>query len=223
MNTDRFSPGHREALSSRATFGFRTAGIGLLALLTTASPLLRGDVLVNGDFSEGRAHWGGDAENLAAPDGTTAADSGSAPAGVTVTLKKDGWTMIYQSFTIRDPELYYTITFKLSADYKLANPGSHDEAAGDFSNGPGLMRFYDVSLGHWSLITTGTDPTDENSIRVKSLDPDVTSAQSQTLTGKLINLNNDADASLILAFPPGEGSVTLTTVSLSPTDPNSGP
>ena len=196
---------------------------GILGFLFFAAPFLRADVLANSDFSEGRAHWGGDAEEIAAPDPATSTGTDTPSTGVTIKLKKDRWTMIYQSFTVREPVLYYTIVFKLSPDYKLTSQGSDDSAAADFSNVPGIMQLYDVPVGHWTLLYTGTDPTDSTSIKMKHLEADATLAKTQTLTGKLINLNNGADASLILAIPPGEGSVTLSTVELSPTDPNAQP
>lgn len=194
---------------------------GVLSLLVLGSSLLRADVLVNSDFSEGRAHWGGDAEDVATRDPLATRGTETSANGVTIKLKKDKWTMIYQSFPVRVPVLYYTIAFKLSRDYKLAGKGG-DEEAGDFSNVPGLMQLYDVPIGHWTLFYTGTDPTDAGSIKKKFLDPKV-STKTQTLTGKMINLANGADANLILAFPPGKGSVTLTTLELGPKDPEGQP
>ncbi len=194
---------------------------GVLSLLVLGSSLLRADVLVNSDFSEGRAHWGGDAEDIAARNPFDPSGNDTPTTGVMIKLKKDKWTMIYQSFPVRTPALYYTIAFKLSRDYKLAGKGD-DEEAGDFSGVPGIMQLYNVPIGHWTLFYTGTDPTDAASIKMKNLDPKG-STKIQTLTGKLINLANGADANLILAFPPGKGSVTLTTLELSPTDPQAQP
>ncbi len=204
----------------------KTAVLSILVSLGVSLTVVRGDVLVNGDFSEGRAHWIGDAEETVAPDTSDSAENGSdsTPAtGVTVTLSKDKWTMIYQGFTVRDPALYYTVTFKLSPDYKLADANKDDQLAADFSDVPGIMKLYTLPTARWSLIYTGTDPTNENSIKTKSLEPDATTTQSQTLTGKLINLNDGADANFVIAFPPGEGSVTLTTVQLSPDSPTAQP
>jgi hypothetical protein len=198
--------------------GFFRAGV--LGILFFAAPLLRADVLANSDFSAGRAHWGGDAEEVASTDFKTGDAKDTA---VTIKLKKDKWTMIYQSFTVRDPVLYYTIVFKLSKDYKLANAGSDDSAAADFSNVPGLMQLYDVPVGRWTLFYTGTDPADSSSIKAKHFDPDAKPGKVQTLTGKLIGLANGADANLILAFPPGKGSVMLKLLQLSRTDPNAQP
>jgi hypothetical protein len=124
---------------------------------------------------------------------------------------------------VREPVLYYTIVFKLSKNYKLANAGSDDSAAGDFSTVPGMMQLYDAPVGRWSLFYTGTDPTDSSSIKAKHLNPDATPGKIQTLTGRLINLANGADANLILAFPPGQGSVTLKLLELSPSAPDAQP
>ena len=190
---------------------------GVLGCLFFAAPFLRADVLANSDFSNGRAHWGGDVEEVASTDLATGDANATA---VTIKLKTDQWTMIYQSFTVREPELYYTIVFKLSKDYKLANAGSDDSAAGDFSKVPGLMQLYDAPVGHWTLFYTGTDPADSSSIKAKHLDPEAKPGKIQKLSGKLISLANGADANLILAFPPGKGLVTLKLLQLSPTDPD---
>ncbi len=193
---------------------------GALGLMVFGAPLLRADVLVNSDFSQGRAHWGGDAEEVTATDLKTGdADS----TAVTIKLKKDKWTMIYQGFTVREPVLYYTIVFRLSKDYKLAGKDGDDTEAGDFSSVPGIMQLYDVPPAHWTLFYTGTDPTDAGSIKTKHFDPESKPGKIQTLSGKLINLAYGADANLILAFPPGKGSVTLKLLQLSPKDPDAQP
>ncbi len=48
------------------------------------------------------------------------------------------------------------------------------------------------------------------------LRPDTKNADSQTLTGKIRGMTDNDEKILVLAFPPGEGSITLTNVSLSP-------
>jgi len=199
----------------------RLLGAAVLVLWILGWPPLRADVLVNSDFKDGRAHWGGDAEDVASTDFKT---GDARDTAVTIKLKKDKWTMIYQGFTVRVPALYYTLVFKVSKDYQLAGkPDDDSSMAGDFSTVPGLMQLYDVPISHWTLFYTGTDPTEAGSIRTKHLDPQSRPGKIQMLSGKLINLAYGADAHLILAFPPGKGSVMLKRLELTASDPNAQP
>jgi hypothetical protein len=139
---------------------------------------------------------------------------------VTITLKRDKWTKIYQSFTTREKKLYCSITFTLSSDYQVEHDS--EPPISGLSLIPGLddipgVRIYDGSSdGSWMLTFAQgwwTSPY--------FLHPDEKKKDPQTLTG-LLRLNTDADTEmyLILAFPPGEGAITITNISLSPDNPN---
>src|SRR5258708_38830555 len=108
----------------------------LFALLTLASMIsLQADILANGNFTNGRAHWKGDAQDL---DPSSSLPNLSAQGGVTITLKKDKWTKLYQTFTTRERKLHYSITCTLSPDYQ-PDQGSQPTIPGAFANPtPGL-------------------------------------------------------------------------------------
>ena len=172
---------------------------------------LHADILVNGDFSDGRAHWKGDAED---PD--TGGDLSSASAkqsGVTITLKKDKWTKIYQSFSTREKKLHYSITFTLSPDYepdKSLPQGSMAPSPG-LDDIEGLYPLYGYGSGAWMCILA--QGYNESSF---VLHPNEKKTGSQTLTGVVPGAPDATnDMIIVFAFPPGEGTITLTKVELT--------
>jgi hypothetical protein len=178
---------------------------------------LRADILVNGDFADGHAHWKGDAKD---PDGSTVDLNNPAPlGGVTITLKKDRWTKIYQTFATRVPKLKYTITFKLSDDY---SPDRHQPQNSGSYMTPGLDDIDGVpdyyggyTNGQWMLILAQTGMSSSSS----SLSPDVRKSGQQTLSGDLRGVTDEADEmTLVFAFPPGTGTITISKITLTPDD-----
>jgi hypothetical protein len=188
----------------------------LLGLLVFASSIsLRADILANSGFADGRAHWKGDAKDV----NTDNLGAGS-QVGVTITLKKDKWTKIYQMFTTHEKKVQYSISFTLSSDYHV----EHDSSEGSSSiMGPsaglqdidGMYPLYLSTYStSWVLIVQQFGSGGSSFIYLR---PDTKNADSQTLTGKIRGFTDSTDEKiLVLAFPPGEGSITLTNVSLSP-------
>ena len=191
----------------------------VFTLLIVASLIsLRADILVNGNFADGRAHWKGDAQPLDQSD----LSSPSTTAGVTITLKKDKWTKIYQFFTSKERKLRYSITFKLSDDYNVDQDTSPNSSDSISFRTPGLDDiegmfpfFLSARGGRWVLIPyeAGAGWSDVY------LSPDTKKSDSQTLTGEIrgFNDNNGTNERLfLLAFPPGEGTITLSNITLEP-------
>ncbi len=186
--------------------------LGVLVLVSSIS--LRADILANSAFTDGRAHWKGDAKDI----NTDNLGAGS-QVGITVTLKKDKWTKIYQTFTTREKRVQYSISFTLSSDYHV----EHDSAEGSSSiMGPSaglddIEGMYPLYLStystSWVLIVQQFGSGGSSFIYLR---PDPKNVDSQTLTGKIRGLTDDDEKIIVLAFPPGEGSITLTNVSLSP-------
>jgi hypothetical protein len=188
----------------------------ILFVLACTLPL-RADILVNSNFTDGRAHWRGDAKDL---DTSGDLSNPSLQGGVIITLKKDKWSKVFQTFPVRNAKLYYTITFKLSPDYKIAprlGTGSDAFSSADLTDVPGRMSG-DFDENAWHLIVRNTGSPWEASFQM--LYPDPSKPSPQTLTGRVGELPTDTEAVLLLLIPPGEGSVTLLKVSLSPNDPN---
>ena len=182
----------------------------LLLLLLLLLPLRADqDILVNSNFTDGHGHWQGDAKD----NDTGDLSSDTPPPGAVIHLKKDKWTKIYQLFDIRDKKLFYTVSFKLSDDFKFAG---NDYSRADLGDVPGLIFQEQLSENRFTLMIQGGFNFTET-----QLTPNVSKGtQSQTLTGRINPDSVGAQACFLIAFPPGEGSVTLTQVSLSNTDPN---
>jgi hypothetical protein len=195
----------------------------LIALVVLACALpLRADILANGDFTDGPAHWKGDAKEITSDDLT----AGNQP-GVVVTLKKDAWTKIYQTFSTHEKEVQYSITFKLSSDYQV-DQSPYDPSSGSVS-GPspglddieGVYPLYAYTYnGVWTLVVREFGGTGWNYIHPR---PDPKKTDSQTLTGSIRRLTDHAEKILILAFPPGKGTVTLTNITLTSTNAQPSP
>jgi hypothetical protein len=176
---------------------------------------LRADILANGNFTDGRAHWKGDAKEINTDD----ISSGNQP-GVTVTLNKDKWTKIYQTFTTHENKVQYSITFTLSDDYQVDQERRDMDSGSVSGPSPGLddiEGMYPLYLfshrGGWTLIVQDFGAGGSSYIHPR---PDPKKTDSQTLTGHIRGLSSNDEKILVLAFPPGEGTITLTNVSLAP-------
>jgi hypothetical protein len=67
------------------------------------------DILLNTDFSEGKAHWHG--------DGDAAGDK------LVITLSPDNWTAVTQRFSANTTALKLIVTYSLSEDCSLGKTG----------------------------------------------------------------------------------------------------
>jgi hypothetical protein len=183
----------------------------LFLLVMAAVIPLRADILVNGNFADGRAHWKGDAQD---PDtGGDLSQNPSNQGGVTITLKKDKWTKIYQVFSTHEKKLHYSITFTLSPDYepdKSQPEGSMSPSPG-LDDIEGLYPLYGYRGGNWMCITA--QGYSQSSFM---LHPDEKKTDSQTLTGIIPGAPDVTnDMLIVFAFPPGVGTITLTKVALT--------
>ena len=185
----------------------------ILLLLLLLLPLRADqDILVNSSFTGGHGHWEGDAKDVDTGD----ISSDTPPPGAVIHLKKDKWTKIYQLFTVRDKKLYYTVSFKLSDDFKFSDNGY---SRADLGDTPGMFFQESFSENAFTMMIQGGD-----NFREIQLTPDSSKlGQSQTLSGRINPDNVGVQSSFIIIFPPGEGTVTLTQVSLTNVDPNAQP
>ena len=190
-----------------------------LLLVLLLSPLRADqDILVNSNFSDGHGHWQGDAKDVDTGD----LSSDTPPPGAVIQLKKDKWTKIYQLFTVRDKKLYYTVSFKLSEDFKFEagdSGGGNNYTRADLGDVPGLMFQMQLSENRFTLLVQGGDNFVETPLSPNLSKP----GQSQTLTGRINPYTVGAQSCFVIAIPPGEGTVTFTQVSLSATDPSNQP
>ena len=200
----------------------RILGFGL-AVLLALSTARASDIILNSDFSDGKTHWHGDGD---APD---------AGGKLVITLKPDKWTVVRQNFSANSASLKLKITYSFSDDCTLGKNGDAlippltatglDEACGLDNN------IYNVTLdSKWDLWTvilvSGGTLISEYPIYTNNYggtyrgygSQNTTDATgNQTFTTQLKQWDNQfISDDLCLCFPPGQGTVTLTDVEITP-------
>ncbi len=169
--------------------------LALVLLLAGSSFALADDnLLMNGDFSSGIAHWEGDCHspdsNDAPPDLSANPASPAAPTGVFIKLRHEDWTKMTQDFD--------------------GNVGSYIPAStgmnffGAFSSPPGKWLVLVSDIGSWRYSTYEFPLQGE-------AQPDGTLT---AIAHVQLNSNDDAKKGLCLIFPPGDGIITIKNVSL---------
>jgi hypothetical protein len=178
------------------------------------SSLRADDILLNGNFTDGKTHWHGDG------------DSPDTGGRLVITLKPDKWTVVYQNFSFDSSELQLKLTYALSDDCTLAK-GSGDKLVTPLTSlgleeATGMANnIFNVTLPRrtaWMVLLVGGGMMESEEpvfLRRDAKDPRTFITTLSEWNGKFIN-----DA-LCLAFPPGQGTVTLTDVELLP--PSSSP
>ena len=189
--------------------------LALLVLLAGATAAMADDnLLQNGDFSSGIAHWDGDCHT---PDATALDSGGATPtAGIIVQLRSHDWTKVMQDFDGKIGEYQLTITYSASSDMKFS------DNVKDYTNVPGLLGFsrlrpFNSTPGDWVVIVN-----DLGAMRYTywKISPNMGASGVQTLH---LRVHLDSDASekkgFYLVFPPGEGIINLQSISLLPQAP----
>ena len=192
----------------------RILGFGL-AMLMAISAAHAGDILLNSDFADGKTHWRGDGD---APD----------PGGkLVVTLKPDKWTVVRQTFSANATALQLKITYAFSDDCTLGKTGDKlippltaadlEEASGLES---GMINVPTCKGEAFKALVVGGIFLFAEEIVLRQSDSHSygsNSDGSMTFTGQFNTWNGPFDdANLCLCFPPGQGTVTLTSVKLTP-------
>jgi hypothetical protein len=173
-----------------------------------------GDILLNGDFSDGKTHWHGSGEMT---------DSGGA---LVITLNPDKWTALAQRFNAEAGALKLKITYSLSDDCTLGKTGDKliapltpsglEEACGVENN---IFNVTQAKSELWTvLVVSGGMVVSEDSVaHFNSHDSSSDLSGDKTFTADLSAwFGHFVDCYLCLCFPPGQGTVTLTDVGLTP-------
>jgi len=198
----------------------------VLGLFVLLAPVRADDLLVNGDFSQGSSGWGGDNGSGDTSDNPYATSTSS---GLVVNLNSDLATRLYQTFTARGSKLSFSLTCTPSTACKFTGAGKVSRIASDIDpetefksrseGGSNTIRTspngnYPVYMSTFSGVTVIITDRDNDTVYVFPLRINPASAQSQTATVS-IGLPANKDYKLYIAFPPGEGSINLTKVSLA--------
>jgi hypothetical protein len=180
----------------------------LLAILLTSSALGAdtppGNVLKNGDFSEGLTHWDGDCRPLSMVTNQVSPNNG---AGVELL---GTWTKLTQNFDTKKGHYVLSVTFTITPDTTFVKEEK------EYRKIPAKLGFSDLKefhlkRGEWCIIVTNLAARRYEYCGVKPLKDD---SSVQTMTGE-IDLKSDSNGdTFCLAFPPGHGFVTLQSVSM---------
>jgi hypothetical protein len=173
-------------------------------------PVYADDILLNGDFIDGKTHWHGDGD---APD---------VGGKLVITLQPDRWTGVYQNFNAESATLQLKINYTVSDDCSLAVERAPDNSippltASALLEATGLQTsIYSIKLApsnSWMLaLISGGTVVHRQPVHVKPEKglPHYVNATLSSWTGQF------TDANLCLMFPPGKGTVILTSVTLLP-------
>jgi hypothetical protein len=194
---------------------WRIVGVGL-ALLMAAFTARADDIILNSNFADGKTHWHGDGD---APD---------AGGRLVVTLKPDKWTVVSQNFSAGGTTLKLKITYALSSDCTLGQTGDKpippltpeglEEACG-LENTNIQVTFPRNELFAALVVEDGWIHSRNFVLNSDRQSATANADGSSTYTSPLISWIGFNDANLCLCFPPGQGTVTLTAVALTPPGP----
>jgi hypothetical protein len=184
--------------------------IALAFLLASSSVALADDnILQNGDFSDGIAHWYGDCHTIADMSSEVDYKAPASGSGIVVKLRAADWTKVNQDFDAHPGMLHFTVTYELS-------PGStFSQRPDDYTNTTGSLGYtawkaYSTSVGRWVMMLCDIAAGHANIFEVPSNNKD---SGPQTLDASFQASSNDTK-SICLGFPPGKGFITLEKVSV---------
>ncbi len=163
------------------------------------------DLLQNGDFSNGLAHWYG---NLQAVANVPEAGSTAQNAGV-IKLRHGDWTKVTQDFEVKAGTYQLHVTFAPSPETHFSTQVTDYMSIPDKVGIPDEHPT-DANPGQWVIAVS--DATAASSLWWRVDVSKNAGPQSYSFTVKGINFSNRQ--SLMLAFPPGSGYIILTNVSL---------
>ncbi|MCE0524175.1 MAG: hypothetical protein LV480_14815 [Methylacidiphilales bacterium] len=160
------------------------------------------NLIQNGDFSSGIAHWEGDHATIEA----------ASSSGALVKLGS-AWSKIIQNFSAKMGDYVLTVKYALLPDLRFStNPEDYGRVSTLLAL-PNVGAF-GARTGQWCVVVFDTSTGHSTFWRIT---PSRGSA-GQTFTCR-IHLDSDNDQegkTLVLAFPPGNGSIHLQSVSLTP-------
>ncbi len=193
----------------------------MLLICSSLIPLRANDILANGDFTQGTAHWKGDGKNLSDTDlADPSARNNTAPSsnGILIPLQTK-WTRISQIFNTKEKALDCSVTYKFSPGIAFSNtyPGSTENtgiALLETITGIKLMGLM-PPIPKGGLLVIISDPTN-NLLSSEIIQPNLSSLDEQTSKVTIPHLTAHEEKTLYLAFPPGEGTVTVLKVELTP-------
>jgi hypothetical protein len=185
----------------------------ILLFITALIPLKAAQELKNSDFTDGLNGWEGDVEMASTAEDALAAPTlgETAPSqapGVVIKLSRTDWTHVTQDFVPKAGQGTLTIVYKFSDDLAFSSNSK------DYVNMPTLLGLgvepFNITPGHFLAMFFAPTKTKVFYIDIA---PE-TGSPSQTFKTQIKHLARNMGETLYLAFPPGEGTVTLLQVGL---------
>jgi len=204
------------------------SGIILVGASFLATPLTADEILLNSDFSKDTENWSGDFSNDPSEDNPLDPHSSGQ---ITLNLRDRRPVRIFQAFNADTDKLVCNVSFTLSDGgaytgiAKVADVASDvnvDEYSGSSYNSyTGVVTSYsNPNYGPYQTPFQGpviilADP-DDSSVLLCRLTKSGGNGSSGTTYSVHATVRPHRSYRLYLAFPPGNGSVTITKISLQP-------
>lgn len=217
----------------------KRASLLLAALIATAPVFAQDDsggdsqeFLKNSTFTDGTTYWHGDCKPAGSDMSTDFVTGGPGANGIMVELHPSTWTNVTQEIRARSApsNAQLTITYQVSSDFKLSDRDTDYTNCGpnvgfggaNIPSRPGkLVAFFDVPpASRSSVVNTGGGYS-----QVTIFNDDVASASFAPSTAQspqtfTVHLGSppptpDNHQTFCLAIPPGNGSITITKISLT--------
>ena len=169
------------------------------------------NLLQNGDFSSGIAHWEGDYKTIKAVSSSGPFSSTAPMTGALVKLGS-AWSKVTQNFSAKVGDYVLTVKYALLPNLKFStNPEDYGRVSTLLAL-PNVGGF-GARTGQWCIIVF--DASTGHSTFWKITPSHGSSGQIFTCHIHLDSDNDQEDRTLVLAFPPGNGSINLQNVSLT--------
>ena len=152
----------------------------------------------NGDFSQGTANWEGDAKPATTPG-----------KGVTIRLDPAAWTRVYQTFpSASGTQFSIQVNYRLSPGmYTSDDPANYADITQKI-NLAGFERYHSQAVKPHQFYGTLGNPSDAL-ISSEVYDPNFSTTDVQNYQHTYPPVPASAQKIFCLAFPPGNGTVTL--------------
>ena len=191
---------------------------GFLSALSPGSAI-GDDILLNSDFTDGKTHWQGGGEEPANMGGK-----------ITVTLDAKKWTVLYQHFNASSSTLKLTVVYSVSNDCSLVRSGEGNSTIfteDDLEHASGLQDTFSdirVSAGTIALafsVSEGEIVAMDNIGAGNRPNYGIEAATSRRTFSESFDrwIGQFRNDEFCLAFPPGQGTITLMKVALTKPGP----
>jgi hypothetical protein len=152
----------------------------------------------NGDFSQGIAHWDGDAKPAMAPN-----------KGITIRLDPAAWTRVYQTFPSgNSTQFSINVNYKLSPSIYTSDDSANYADITQKINLAGFERYHSQTVKPHQFYGTLGNPSD-TVISSEVYDPNFNTTDVQNYQHTYPPIPASPQKIFCLAFPPGNGTVTL--------------